>query len=123
MLKTVQFQTILFSISAIFCLHTVKYKTVLFQTIQLSINTQFKYQNFYFKQFSGPIYMTLSGATIPAKSAPGSDGNKWVLHISQSSSITGASLSDYLVSYPGHLMGESYSSTEIQSVYSAATAD
>ena len=33
--------------------------------------------------------MTLSGATTPGQSGPGSDGNKEVLHIPQSSSITG----------------------------------
>ena len=38
-------------------------------------------------------------------------------------SITGASPSDCLVSYPGHLLGESYSSAEMQSMNSAATAD
>ena len=31
--------------------------------------------------------------------------------------------SDCLVSYPGHSLGESYPSAEIQSVYSAAQAD
>ena len=39
-------------------------------------------------------------------SGPGSDGNEGVLCIPQSSSITGASLSDCLVSYPGHSLGE-----------------
>ena len=52
-----------------------------------------------------------------------SDGNKGVLCISQSSSITGASSSDCLVSYPGHLLGESYPSAEMQLVYSATPAD
>ena len=47
---------------------------------------------------------------------------KGVLCITQSSSITEAS-SDCLVSYPGHLLGESYLSAEMQSVYSAAAAD
>ena len=43
----------------------------------------------------------LSGATSPGQSGPGSDGNERVLHIPQSSSITGT---DCLVSYPGHLL-------------------
>ena len=53
------------------------------------------------------------------------DGNKGVLRIPQSSSIIAAWLSDYLVSYPGHLFGvwESYPSAEMQSVYSAAPTD
>ena len=47
----------------------------------------------------------LSGATTPGLSGPGSDGNKVVLHIPQSSSITGTSPSDCLVSYPVHSLG------------------
>ena len=46
--------------------------------------------------FIWPIDKTLSGT--------GSDGNEWVLYIPQSSSIIGASQSDCLVSYPGHLL-------------------
>ena len=42
---------------------------------------------------------TLSGATTPDLSGPESDGNKWLLRIFQSSSITGTSQSDRLVSY------------------------
>ena len=90
-------------------------KTVLFQTIQFIISTQFS--SIY------PINRTLSGATTPGQSGPGSDGNKGVLHIPQSSSITGASPSDCLVSYPGHPLRESYTSVEIQSGYSTAPAD
>ena len=48
-----------------------------------------------------PIDRTLSGATIPGLSGPGSDGNEGVLHIPQSSSITGTSPSDCFMSYPG----------------------
>ena len=46
--------------------------------------------------------MALSCATMPGQSGPGSNSNEGVLHISQSSSITGASSSDCLVSYSGH---------------------
>ena len=46
---------------------------------------------------------------------------KRVHWIPQSSGITGTSLSDYLMSYPGYSLGEvSYSSAEMQSVYSRA---
>ena len=69
------------------------------------------------------IDKTLSGATIPGQSAPGSDGNEGVLRSPQSSSITEASPSDYLVSYPGLSLQESYPSAEMQSVYSTAPAD
>ena len=70
-----------------------------------------------------PIDKTLSGATIPGQSRPGSDDNKRVLHIPQSSSITWASSSDCLMSYLGHSLGESYSSAEMQSVYPTALVD
>ena len=82
------------------------------------------------------------GATTPGRSGPGSDGNKGVLGIPQSTRITGASPSDCLVSYPGqslavvllhsrdtvsvfyspsqlsHSLGESYPSANMQLVYS-----
>ena len=57
------------------------------------------------------------------QSGPGSDGNEGVLRIPQSSSIAGTSPSDCLVSYPGHSLGSSYPSAEVQSVYSTAPAD
>ena len=52
-------------------------------------------------QFSSirSIDRTLSGATTPGLSGPESDGNEGVLRIPQSSSITGTSALDYLVSY------------------------
>ena len=53
-----------------------------------------------------PIDRTLSSATTPSQSGPESNGKEGVLHIPQNSSITGASLSDCLVSYPEQsLMG------------------
>ena len=58
-------------------------------------------------QFSSiwPIDRTLSSATTPGQNGPGSDGNERVFHIPQSSSITGTSPSDCLVSYLGHSLG------------------
>ena len=88
-------------------------------------------KQFYFKQFSlacpqfssiRPIDKTLSGATTPNYRGPKSDGNKGVLLIPRSSSITGTSSSDCLVSLPGHSLEGSYSSAEKQSVYSTAPA-
>ena len=76
-------------------------------------------------QFSSiwPIDRTLSGATTPGLSGPGSDGNEGVLHIPQASRIIGTSPSDCFVSYPGHsLVGGAYPSAEVQSVYSTALA-
>ena len=72
-------------------------KTFLFQTTQFSKNYQFS--------SIWPIDRALSGATTPDQSWPGSDGNEGVLRIPQSSSITGTSTSDCLISYPGHLLG------------------
>ena len=63
---------------------------------------------------------TLASASTPGKSKLGSDDNEGVLLISQSSSITEPSPSDYLVSYPGNSFGDSCPSVETQSVYSTA---
>ena len=69
-------------------------KTVLFQGIQFGISMHFS--------SICPIDRTLSGVTSPSQGGPGSDDNEGVLCISQSSSITGTSSPDCLVSYPGH---------------------
>ena len=90
-------------------------QAILFQTIQFSISTHFS--------SIWSIDRTLSGATTPGQSGPGSNKNEGVLHIPQSSSITRASPSDCLVSYPGHSLGESYPSAEMQTVYSTAPAN
>ena len=56
-------------------------KTVLFQAIRFTLCTQFS---------SGwSLDRALSGATTPGQSWPGSDGNEGVIHIPQSSTITG----------------------------------
>ena len=51
-----------------------------------------------------PYIELLLDSTTPGQSGPASDGNKGVFRIPQSSSITGTSPSDCLVSYPGHLL-------------------
>ena len=66
---------------------------------------------------------TLSGATTPGQSELGSDSNKGILRIPQSSSITGTSPSNCLVSYLGHSFGGTYPSAEKQSLYSIAPAN
>ena len=76
-------------------------KTFLFQTIQLSISTK--------SSSTLPIDRTLSGATTAGQGEPGSDGNEGVHCISQSTSVTGASPSDCLVSYTGHSLGDAVS--------------
>ena len=70
------------------------------------------------KSFIESIDTTLSDATTPVLSGPGSDGNKEVFCISQSFRITEASPSDCLLSYPELSLVEDYLSVEIQSVYS-----
>ena len=93
-------------------------KTIQFSISHFFLCTQFKYQSSIW-----PIDRTLSGATTPSQSGSESDGNEGVLHIPQNSSITRASLSDCLVSYPGHSVGESYLSAKMQLVYSTAPAN
>ena len=86
-------------------------KIVLFQAIQFSI------------VHSLIVYLidrTLSDSTTPGQIGSGSDGDEGVLHIPQSFSITRASPSDCLLSYARHLLGESYPTAKMQSVYSAA---
>ena len=84
-------------------------KIVLFQAIQFSMSTQISYIS--------SIDRTLSGATSPGQSRPGSDGNKGVLRIPQSSSVTGTSPSDCLVSYPGDSLRASDPSAEMYRVF------
>ena len=60
---------------------------------------------------------------MPGPSRHGSDGNKGVFRIPQSASITGTSPSGFLVLYPGHSLAGSYTTAEVQSVYSTAPAD
>ena len=72
-------------------------KAVLFQTIQFSIGMQFI--------SIWPIDRARSGATTQGQSGPGSDSNEGILRVPQSSSITGTSPSDCLVSYPGQSSG------------------
>ena len=111
----IKFQTIQLSLSIVFVFKLLNIKTVLFQAIQFGISTQFS--------SIWPIDRTLSGATTLGQSEPGRNGNDGVLRIPQSPSITGASSSDCLVSYPGHSLVGSYLSAEKQSVYSTAPAN
>ena len=59
-------------------------------------------------QFSSlwTIDRTLSDATTPSQSRPGSDSNEGVLRIPQDSSIIGTSPLDCLVSYPKHSLSD-----------------
>ena len=88
-------------------------KTVLFQEIQFSVRTLFISIR--------PIGCTLSGTTTPGQTGHENNGNERVSCIPQSSSITGALPSDYLVSYPGQLLG--WGLIPLQSVSSTALAD
>ena len=65
-------------------------KIVQFQAIQFSMSTLFS--------SIWSIDRTQSGANTMSQSGPGSDRNEGVLRIPQSSSITGTSPSDCLVS-------------------------
>ena len=101
--------------STVFVCTQLNIKIVLFQKIQFSKSTQLI--------SIWAIDKTLSGATTPDQIGPGSDGNKGVLLIHQSSRITEASPSDCFVSYPGHSLEESYPSAELQSLHSTTLAD
>ena len=81
------------------------------------VYTKIKYQNSSFSSIWS-IDRTLSCATTLVKSELGSDGNEGAFCIPQSSSITGTSPSDNLVSCPGHSLSGSYSSAEVHTVYS-----
>ena len=73
--------------------------------------------------FIWSIDRTLSGATTPG---PEWTWERWQWRgtpHSQSSSVTGTSPFDCLVSYPENSLGKSYSSAEIQLVYSTAPVD
>ena len=116
--QTVLIQSIQFCIGVDFVCTQLNFKAVLFQTIQFSVNTvsmsktvpfqiiQFSIHEVPFQtiQFS-IIDRTLPGATTPGQGGPGINGNEGVLHIPQSSSITGTSPLNYLVSYLGHSSG------------------
>ena len=94
---TVLFQTLQFSIQKQF--HFIQFSLAWVRS--LNISTQFNCQKrFYINLFSSirAIDRTLSGATTPVQCGPGSLGNKRVLCIPQSSSITGTSTSDFLLS-------------------------
>ena len=101
-----------------FCRYTqLSDQSVLFLTILFGRSHLFALSSI------SPIDWTLSGSTTPRQSGPESNGNKGVLCILQSSSITGASQSDCLMSYPGHSLRESYLSADLQLVYSITPAN
>ena len=113
--QTVLFQTLQFTSSRVFLFTQLNVKSVPFLTIPFSLSTQFS--------SIWPKDRTLSGTTTLGHCGPGSNGNQRVLCIPQSSSITGASPSDCLESYPGYLLEESYPSVKMQSLYSTTLAD
>ena len=68
------------------------------KTVQFSMNTQFKCKNSKLSKlqlsYIWLIDRTLSAATTPGQSGPGSNGNEGVFHIPQSSRNIGTSSSD-----------------------------
>ena len=110
--QAVLIQLIQFSISTDFVYTHLNAITVLYWTIQFSVSTVSMSKNSSIQKNSflhkhavssiWPIDRALSGATIPGQSGPENNGNEGVLLIAQSSSITGTSPSDCLMSYPGH---------------------
>ena len=95
---------------AFFFLHTVK--IILCQAIQFNIVKQII--SFW------PIDRTLSGATIPGWNGPRSDGNKrGIPHSAKLLHYWSFSIRLFSV-IPGYSLEESYPSSDMQSVYSAA---
>ena len=67
--------------------------------------------------------MTHSGATTIGQGGPGGDDNEEEHDIPQSLNITGASQSDFLLSYPEHSFERPYPSAKKQSLYSTTPTD
>ena len=83
---------------------TIKMKKIVWKPLMINISYflhTVKGSNFSIRH----IDRTLSGNTTLGQSGPRSDGNKKVLRVLQSSSITGTSASDCLMLYPGYSMG------------------
>ena len=93
-------------------------QTVLFQTIQFSISYLFAHslndKQFYFTHQVLPLWAKMDQEAIAMKG---------YLAFLKASSITGASPSDCLISYPGYFLGGSYPSAVKQSVYSIGPAN
>ena len=70
-----------------------------------------------------PKDRTLSDAATPVQCESGSNGTEEILCIPQSSTINGASLSDCFMSHTEHWFGGGYSTTDMQSGNSTASAD
>ena len=90
-----------------------------FEPVRVPYSDQIELTDHLLTQFPSsmwPVVKNLSDAAIPSQSGPGSSSNEGVLHIPQSSK-TETSLSDYLMSYPGH------SCAGMQSVYSTVPSD
>ena len=69
-----------------------------------------------------PIDRILSGATTPGQSGSWNDGSEEVLHIRQSSSITGPSLSDFLILYLRHSSKVGVCGDAVRVLYSSHTS-
>ena len=87
----------------IICLHTMKWLQVLLFNNNNLISVICLHIIKWSNSSIWTIDRTLLDATTPGQSGTGSNGNKGVLCIPQSSNITGALPSDF-VSYPGHIL-------------------
>ena len=108
--------------ASVICLHTVKWSNSFINNNSIELKSivcaQFRCQRVLFDPLRG-LYQVLP---IPGQSGSEYDGSEEVLRLSQNPSITGASPPDYLVSYPGHLLGVTLSA-EMLLVYSIALID
>ena len=129
MSKTMLLQTIQYSKSTVFCLHTVKCKNgsiwnnsvypkdtiYLFLTQTLFNSTLIKCYHF--------LTQLLSSATTSGQCGPGNNGNKGVLCIRQGYSNTDVSPRNCTISYPGQLFWDSFPSAGMNSVYFTVPAN
>ena len=106
MSKTVPFRATQFNISTQFkCKYSLIVKNISisnYSVLSNSSNSNNSVLHNYAVSSIKPIDMALSGANIWGQSKPGINDNEWVLHIPESSSMTGTSPSDCLVLYLGH---------------------
>ena len=119
-----------YSDSAVHCVNHNTTRTppwlIKVKSMLIPINITISKNSFYRRRQFSCLWLidrTLSGAITPDDSEPGSYANKRVLRVAQSCSITEATASDCLVSYPGYSLESFYSSVEVQSLYSAALTE
>ena len=113
--QTILIQSIQFSINIVYVQKQLNVKTVLFQVIQFCISTQFR--------SICPIDRTLSGATSPGRVDLGAMAMKSASHSPKLQHYLNLPIRLFSVISRTIVVGGSYPSAEVRSVYSTAPAD